>query len=102
MTRKEHASMAERTALRRLPPLTEAPWLKPLPPATRFILRGGAPALAAAGSVLGLTLSETACRAVTGHGRAALWLGPDEQLVIGAESEGVALGAALGAALKPH
>jgi sarcosine oxidase subunit gamma len=56
-----------------------------LPPALRFVLRGGPPVMAAAGGALGLSLSTTACRAVVNQSWAALWLGPDEQLLLGPE-----------------
>ena len=75
-----------------------------LPPATRYVLRGGPNVMSAAGQALGLTLSQTACRAATGAngGLAALWLGPDEQLLLGPESSD--FGAALEPALRdvPH
>ncbi len=53
-----------------------------LAPATRFIFRGGAVARRAAGAAFGLVLPETPCRASTANGRAALWLGPDEHLLL--------------------
>ena len=60
-----------------------SPLLRQLPPASRFVLRGGQEALAAAADALGLQNSETPCRAVHDDVRAALWLGPDERLLIG-------------------
>ena len=68
-------------ALRRAVDLPTAAWLESPAPATRFILRGAAAARAAAGQGFGLSLPETACRATTDGNRAALWLGPDEQLL---------------------
>jgi len=59
--------------------------MAPLAPATRLIFRGKPPAIAAAGMAFGAPLSLTACRAVTFEDRAALWLGPDEYLLIGPE-----------------
>lgn len=53
-----------------------------LPPATRFILQGGTAARRAAGAAFGLALPETPCRASTANHRAALWLGPDEHLLL--------------------
>ena len=78
--------------------------VRALLPATRYVLRGGPDAMNAAGRALGLTLSQSACRAVTsaGGGLAALWLGPDEQLLLGPETSDI--GAALQPALRdlPH
>ncbi|HEX3844691.1 MAG TPA: sarcosine oxidase subunit gamma family protein [Steroidobacteraceae bacterium] len=59
-----------------------------LPPASRFVLRGGPDVLAAAADVLGLPRSETPCRAVRNGNRAALWLGPDERLLLGPADAG--------------
>ena len=75
------------TALRQAARMTASALVRPLPPATRYVLRGGAQVMTAAGSALGLNISEVACRAaVNGTQAAALWLGPDEQLLIGPES----------------
>lgn len=56
--------------------------VRPLPPATRFILQCGMQARAAAGRAFGLAMPELACRAESAAGRAALWLGPDERLLL--------------------
>ena len=53
-----------------------------LPPSARFILQGNRPARDAAARALGLALPEAACRATAEGERAALWLGPDEQLLM--------------------
>lgn len=53
-----------------------------LPPATRFIFRGQGTAVAACGAVFGVELPDVACRASVVAGRSALWLGPDEWLLI--------------------
>ncbi len=53
-----------------------------LPPATRFILQCGKEARDAAGRGFGLPMPEAACRAGSAAGRAALWLGPDERLLL--------------------
>lgn len=90
---------------KRHPPRIDArDWLVPLPAATRFSFRGAAAAAAAAGRALGVELPQQACRANAAGERAALWLGPDEQLLIGAESDTAALRDALAAALGdlPH
>ena len=73
--------------------------LRGLPPAARFILQGGAGVRAAAGEAFGMPLPESACRANTRDGRAALWLGPDEQLLLGPAGERDMLAAGLEAAL---
>jgi sarcosine oxidase, subunit gamma len=90
-------------AVRQAARITASALVRPLPPATRYVLRGGPLAMTAAGNALGLNISEVACRAaVNGTQAAALWLGPDEQLLIGPESTDVA--ATLTAALRdlPH
>lgn len=51
-------------------------------PAARFSFRGGDAAVAALGAALGLALPREACRATEADGRAALWLGPDEWLIL--------------------
>jgi sarcosine oxidase subunit gamma len=78
--------------------------LRALPPSACWTLRGDATVLAMAGAVIGLTLSGVPCRASGRAGRAALWLGPDEQLLLAPEGECAALGEALTRALAalPH
>jgi sarcosine oxidase subunit gamma len=74
------------------------------PPMSRFSLRGREAALAAAETVLGFALPRQACRAA-GHGaRHALWLGPDEWLLLAPADEVTSLGPALEAAMAglPH
>jgi sarcosine oxidase subunit gamma len=73
--------MAE-LALRRQPSIRSTDWLKLLPPASRWILHGGPAARARAAPVWGVELPETACRAAIAGTRAALWLGPDEYLLL--------------------
>ena len=51
-------------------------------PVTRFILRGDTRVMVAAGEALGLALPLDACRATVGPAGAALWLGPDETLLL--------------------
>ncbi|HUO96412.1 MAG TPA: sarcosine oxidase subunit gamma family protein [Steroidobacteraceae bacterium] len=92
-------------AIARKPPRIDAcRWLEPLPAATRFSLRGGDEARLAASRAFGVELPASACRAASAGGRSALWLGPDEHLLIAPEPEGPALAAALAAALAvvPH
>ena len=69
------------------------------PPSARFILRGRAAAIEAASGPLDTSLPRIACRAVTAGRRAALWLGPDEFLLLAPEADGPALAAALASAL---
>jgi sarcosine oxidase subunit gamma len=93
-----------------------------LPPATRYILRGGQDVMTAASKALGLAISQTACVAATANAPAvsgtqaalgtpdatsngslaALWLGPDEQLLLG--PAGCDIASALEPALRdlPH
>lgn len=73
--------------------------LRQFPPATRFILQGGPAARAAAGAALGVPLPESACRANAQDDRAALWLGPDEHLLLGPAGERDRLAAGLESAL---
>jgi sarcosine oxidase subunit gamma len=70
-----------RQALPRPPRLADCPGLQPQPPRSRWILRGGATALAAAGAALGCPLPSQG-RAAGDHAHAALWLGPDEYLLL--------------------
>ncbi len=58
-----------------------------LPPASRRIFRGRAEAVAAADLALGFALPRQACRANASGDRAALWLGPDEWLLLGPEDD---------------
>jgi sarcosine oxidase subunit gamma len=74
-------------------------WLRALPPAARFILQGGPAARAAAGTAFGLPLPEEPCRANSSGSRAALWLGPDEHLLLAAGEETQVLAAAIETAL---
>jgi sarcosine oxidase, subunit gamma len=78
-------------ALRQAARITASALVRPLPPAARYILRGTPQVMAAAGNALGLTISGAACRAaVNGDQAAALWLGPDEQLLLAPESADLA------------
>jgi sarcosine oxidase, subunit gamma len=70
--------------------------LTALPPAARYILRGRPRAIHAAGAAFGAALPQQACHAVVmQHGRAALWLGPDEWLLLALPADGPALAASL-------
>jgi len=96
--------MRDLRLVRSRPHLTVSSLLHPLPPATRYVLRASAPARAAAEGAFGVGIPTQACRAARDGERAALWLGPDEWLLIAPESQAAALGAALDAALTdlPH
>ena len=56
----------------------------PLPPLTRFSLWGDLARMADALAPALLPVSQQACRAVEAEACAALWLGPDEQLLLAA------------------
>jgi sarcosine oxidase subunit gamma len=70
-----------------------------LPPATRLSFRGRPAAVAAAGTAFDVPLPQQPCRAATRGDRAALWLGPDEWLLIAPEGHGQGIAAAMGQAL---
>ncbi len=91
-------------ALRNPPPVATTPWLRRLDVSARFSFRGDPAARDRAGAVFGVALPEVACRAVTAGARAALWLGPDEQLLIApaAEADAVRLAFASALAAVPH
>jgi sarcosine oxidase subunit gamma len=74
--------------------------IRRLAPAARFILQGGRAARDAAGRAFGLSLPEEACRAHADGERAALWLGPDEQLLLAPSGDAGRIQVGLGAALQ--
>jgi sarcosine oxidase subunit gamma len=96
--------MADLSTERQSPPLLLPNGVRLLPPVCRFTLRGQAPVMAAASGPLGLQISNTACRSAANSERAALWLGPDEQLILASAESGAALGSQLQEALQalPH
>jgi sarcosine oxidase, subunit gamma len=96
--------MADLSTARQPPPLQLPSGVRLLPPASRFTLRGRAPVMTAAGTALGLNITDAACRSDTNSGRAALWMGLDEQLILAAVADGEAVGSQLRAALGtlPH
>jgi len=73
-------------AIRSLPPVPATAWMRAMPPAMRFILHGDARVRAAAAAVWGTPFAEESCRAMFQGGRATLWLGPDEYLLLGADA----------------
>ena len=88
-----------------IPPLTgPAVTLTAAPPSARFILRARPAAMEAAAGPLGARLPVVACRSATAGEVAALWLGPDEWLLLAPEAEGEALRTRLATALEglPH
>jgi sarcosine oxidase subunit gamma len=92
--------MAELSIPRALPPIAASPVLRLLPPAARHILRGTPAVMAAAGEVLGLSLSMPACRASVRGTRTALWLGPDERLLLDEEPSAAGTAERLAQALR--
>ncbi len=70
----------------------------------RFNFRGNAAAAEAMGAAFGLALPQEACRAAISGDRAALWLGPDEWLLLTLPDTGAALVDAVRAGLAglPH
>jgi sarcosine oxidase subunit gamma len=86
--------------LARHPPLlATTSGVRPLPAAGRWILRGGSGIRLAAEQALKLAIPAAACRAAAEGESAALWLGPDEWLLISAEQRAEETAAALRAAL---
>ena len=73
-------------------------------PASRFIFRGGDAVVATAGAAFGTPLPLQPCRSSQSVNRIALWLGPDEWLLIAPRSEGELVGSVLAKALAetPH
>jgi sarcosine oxidase, subunit gamma len=96
--------MPDLTQARCGPQLTASALVQSVPPATRYILRGSPAVRAAAEQALILQLPASACRAVADGERAALWLGPDEWLLIAADGAAASVAAALSEALQalPH
>jgi sarcosine oxidase subunit gamma len=96
--------MADLSTARQSPPLTLSSAIRLLPAAARFSLRGAPAVMAAAGAALGLNISDSACRSASNSQWAALWLGPDEQLVLAPVADGEAVASQLRAALSalPH
>ncbi|MEI6457676.1 MAG: sarcosine oxidase subunit gamma family protein [Pseudomonadota bacterium] len=89
---------------RRSPRIDATPWLEALPAMTRLSFRGGPDASAAAARGFGVALPTAACRANAVGPRAALWMGPDEHLLLAPLADSAALRVALAEALgqTPH
>ena len=96
--------MAELATLRRAPAIPAVAGLRLLEPAARFILRGNPRAIHAAGMALGIDVAQAPCRASRGATRSALWLGPDEYLLLAPAVETPTLAGAIELALQgePH
>ncbi len=67
-------------------------WCGVLPRATRLVFRGDRSAQDAAGAAFGVAFAVEACRAASRGARAALWLGPDEHLLISDDDERCRIG----------
>lgn len=76
--------------------------LTDLPRCTRLILRGRAAAIEAATAPLSFALPQRPCRAVTLGERSALWLGPDEWLILAPQSDPIAADLAMAMLDCPH
>jgi sarcosine oxidase subunit gamma len=78
--------------------------LRALPPAAQFIFRGPPDAVTLAGTAFGVPLPLAACRAAEAGGRAALWLGPDEFLLLARANQEAAIETDIVASLgaTPH
>lgn len=72
-----------------------------LGPALRLVVRGRAGVPEAAAAALGFPLPTEVCRAAVGGDITALWLGPDEWLVLAPVTRAETLPSALEAALSP-
>jgi sarcosine oxidase, subunit gamma len=80
--------------------MADAVTIANLPPATRFIVRGDGAAIAALEVAFGVDFPREACRAATKGERAALWLGPDEWLLLAPDGDAEVLTQTLTAALR--
>ena len=96
--------MRDLSTARQPPLVSTSAVLSPLPPASRHVLRGGPQAMAAASNALGLSIPQTPCRALTHGDRSALWLGPDERLLLAPVALGSEIAHLLEQALRdtPH
>jgi sarcosine oxidase subunit gamma len=104
MIRKEAGSMDDLSSARHSPLPSVTAGVRWLPPASRFILRGKSAVMSAAGAAIGVDISNTPLRSATRADRVALWLGPDEQLLLASVADGDMTWRQLQAALatQPH
>jgi sarcosine oxidase subunit gamma len=98
--------MADLAALRRGPldvlraDAGAAAALSVAPPRTKLVLRCGSDAIAAAGRAYGVALPDV-CRAATSVTRAALWLGPDEWLLLAPSNDAEGITRQFAADVRP-
>lgn len=87
-----------------LPPSDAAFAAAPAPPMGRLVLRGDAAVAAAAGAAFGVAIPARPLVAAESSTRAALWLGPDEWLLLAPAAELAGITRSLQAALAelPH
>lgn len=74
--------------------------LTPLGDGARFIMRGEAEGIAPKLAEQGVTLAEAACTMSSSDSARALWLGPDEWMILPADGHGAEVAAAIRAALS--
>src|SRR5579863_10437710 len=91
--------MADLSGARALPTIVPSP-ARLLPLAARYSLRGQPPVLAAAVQALGLSYTDKAACSASHEGRAALWMGPDEQLLLAPAAAATEIEELLGTALS--
>jgi sarcosine oxidase subunit gamma len=94
--------MAEREAARHMA-LTAAPGGAPsvLPPMSRLVYRGRISTIGRVAQAFGVEPPMEPCRAATAGERAALWLGPDEWLLLAPEGEASEISAAIAREVAP-
>jgi sarcosine oxidase subunit gamma len=92
---------ARRAALEGIAPSAATGALSVLPPITRLIFRGRISTIGRVAATFGVEPAMEACRAAVAGPRAALWLGPDEWLLLARDGEASAIIAALERALAP-
>jgi sarcosine oxidase subunit gamma len=96
--------VSELSPLRQGPVVSSREGVRALAPLARYILRGAAVLHVPAQAAFGVALPTVACRSALTGARAALWLGPDEYLLLAPQAEAAALERALEQALSglPH
>ncbi len=91
--------MADLSGMRSAAALAANSPARPLPPAARFVLRGSPQVMTAAGAALGLPIAAEPCQGLHNGSCAALWMGPDEYLIMSDPAQGAAIARQLGDAL---
>ncbi len=96
--------MPNAIATRQGPYVAPSALVRVLPHAARWVLRGDSSVMATAASTLGVPFVERPCQAAAQSDCAALWLGPDERLLIAPADAQSELAARLQTALagQPH